>query len=40
VILLAQFQGLGGAAAIAGVWSLWHLIAGGAVVALMRRNKI
>lgn len=40
VILLAQFQGLGGAAAIAGVWSLWHLIAGGTVVALMRRNKI
>lgn len=39
VILLAQFQGLGGAAAIAAVWSLWHLIAGGAIVLLMRRQK-
>ena len=37
VILLAQFQGLGGAAAVAAVWSLWHLIAGGTVVAIMRR---
>lgn len=36
VILLAQFDGLGGAAAVAAVWSLWHLIAGGAVVAAMR----
>jgi BASS family bile acid:Na+ symporter len=36
VILLAQFQGLGGAAAVAAVWSLWHLIAGGLVVLLMR----
>jgi BASS family bile acid:Na+ symporter len=40
IILLAQFQGLGGAAAIAAVWSLWHLIAGGTVVAIMRRFKI
>lgn len=36
VILLAQFQGLGGAAAVAAVWSLWHLIAGGTLVLLMR----
>ena len=40
VILLAQFQGLGGAAAIAAVWSLWHLIAGGTVVTIMRRYGI
>lgn len=40
VILLAQFQGLGGAAAMAAVWSLWHLIAGGIIVAIMRRYKI
>ena len=29
VILLSQLQGLGGAAAIAAVWGVWHLIAGG-----------
>jgi len=40
VILLAQFEGLGGAAAIAAVWSLWHLIAGIVVVSLMRRKEI
>lgn len=40
VILLAQFHGLGGAAAIAAVWSLWHLIAGGTVAAVMRRYDI
>lgn len=40
VILLAQFQGLGGAAAVAAVWSLWHLIAGGTLVAIMRRQDI
>jgi BASS family bile acid:Na+ symporter len=36
VILLAQFQGLGGAAAVAAVWSLWHLVAGSVLVLLMR----
>jgi len=29
IILLAQLKGLGGAAAIAAVWGVWHLIAGG-----------
>ncbi|MGX6646881.1 bile acid:sodium symporter family protein [Maricaulaceae bacterium MS644] len=28
VILLGQFEGLGGAAAIVGLWSIWHLFAG------------
>lgn len=28
VILLSQLQGIGGAAAIAAVWGIWHLIAG------------
>jgi len=28
VILLSQFQGLGGAAAITAVWAIWHLMAG------------
>jgi len=28
IILLAQLKGLGGAAAIAAVWGVWHLIAG------------
>lgn len=28
VILLSQLQGIGGAAAIAAVWGVWHLIAG------------
>ena len=37
VILLAQLDGLGGAAAIAVTWGLWHLIAGGAMVALFRK---
>ncbi|MGI9200016.1 MAG: bile acid:sodium symporter family protein [Woeseiaceae bacterium] len=40
VILLAQFQGLGGAAAMAAVWSLWHLIAGTSAVTVMRRYNI
>lgn len=38
VLLLAQFQGLGGAAAVAAVWSLWHLVAGGILVSIMRRR--
>ena len=29
IILLAQLKGVGGAAAIAAVWGVWHLIAGG-----------
>mgnify|MGYP001824026460 CR=1 FL=1 len=40
VILLAQFQGLGGAAAMAAVWSLWHLIAGASTVTIMRRLNV
>ena len=40
VILLAQFQGLGGAAAMAAVWSLWHLIAGASTVFVMRRLNV
>lgn len=31
VILLSQLRGLGGAAAIAAVWGVWHLIAGGGI---------
>ena len=40
VILLGQFDGLGGAAAIAAVWGVWHLIAGGALVGVMRRYDV
>ena len=29
IILLSQLKGVGGAAAIAAVWSVWHLVAGG-----------
>tara|TARA_R110002072_G_scaffold41292_3_gene116177 strand:+ start:2917 stop:3849 length:933 start_codon:yes stop_codon:yes gene_type:complete len=36
LILLSQFEGLGGAAAITAVWSIWHLIAGGALAGLFR----
>ncbi|PWE16373.1 bile acid transporter [Marinicauda salina] len=32
VILLAAFDGIGGAVAMAGIWSVWHLIAGLALV--------
>jgi len=32
IILLAQLKGVGGAAAIAAVWGVWHLIAGGLLV--------
>ena len=43
VILLTQISGLGGAAAIAGMWGLWHLIGGGFMVLVFRladrRNK-
>lgn len=36
VLLLAQLEGLGGAAAIAAAWGVWHFISGGAMVALFR----
>ncbi len=36
VILIGQLEGLGGAAAIAATWGIWHLIAGGIIVALLR----
>ena len=37
VILISQLQGLGGAAAIAASWGVWHLVTGGAMVTLFRR---
>jgi BASS family bile acid:Na+ symporter len=37
VILLSQLKGLGGAAAIAAVWGVWHLIAGGLLALFFRR---
>ena len=36
VILIGQLHGLGGAAAIAATWGIWHLIAGGTIVGLLR----
>jgi len=36
VILLSQLKGLGGAAAIAAVWGVWDLIAGGLIVGFFR----
>lgn len=36
VILLTQLGGLGGAAAVAGLWGTWHIIAGLALVAVFR----
>ena len=36
VILIGQLKGLGGAAAIAAIWGVWHLIAGMLVVSLYR----
>ena len=36
VILLSQLEGLGGAAAIAAIWGVWHLIAGGFIVLVLR----
>lgn len=38
VILLTQLGGLGGAAAIAGLWGTWHIIGGLALVALFQFN--
>jgi BASS family bile acid:Na+ symporter len=32
IILLAQLKGVGGAAAVAAVWGVWHLMAGGLLV--------
>ncbi len=34
VILLSQLRGLGGAAAVAAVWGVWHLVAGGAIATM------
>jgi len=40
LILLNQFDGLGGAAALTAMWSVWHLIAGGMLALAFRfRNK-
>ena len=36
VLLLSQLQGLGGAAAIAAAWGVWHFFSGGAMIALFR----
>jgi BASS family bile acid:Na+ symporter len=36
VILLSQLNGLGGAAAVAVFWGVWHLIAGSLIVGLFR----
>ncbi|NNC78459.1 MAG: bile acid:sodium symporter family protein [Woeseiaceae bacterium] len=36
VILVGQLQGLGGAAAIAAVWGIWHLVAGSIIVGVLR----
>lgn len=36
VLLLAQLKGLGGAAAIATVWGVWHFFSGGAMILLYR----
>ena len=37
VILVSQLKGLGGAAAIAVVWGVWHLIAGGFIVLFLNK---
>jgi len=36
IILLSQLKGVGGAAAIAAVWGVWHIIAGGALAFIYR----
>lgn len=36
VLLLAQLKGLGGAAAIAAAWGVWHFFSGGVMIALFR----
>lgn len=37
VILLSQLKGLGGAAAVAAVWGVWHLVAGGLLALFFRQ---
>ncbi|MHA6289569.1 bile acid:sodium symporter family protein [Maricaulis sp. CAU 1757] len=37
LILLNQFDGIGGAAALVGLWSIWHLVAGSLLTGLFRR---
>ena len=34
VILIGQLKGLGGAAAVAAVWGVWHIVAGGALAGM------
>lgn len=36
MLLLAQLKGLGGAAAIAAAWGVWHFISGGVMILLFR----
>ena len=36
VLLLGQLKGFGAAAALAGVWGIWHYISGGALIAFYR----
>ncbi len=36
IILLSQFDGLGGAAALVGLWSVWHLCSGFALATVFR----
>lgn len=36
IILLGQFQGLGGAAAVTAMWAVWHLFSGTALVGIYR----
>lgn len=36
VLLLAQLKGLGGAAAIAAAWGVWHFFSGGLMISLFR----
>lgn len=36
VILLAQMDGVGGAAAIAAIWGVWHFFSGGFMIAVFR----
>lgn len=37
VLLLAQMQGVGGAAAIAALWGVWHFISGAAMILFFRQ---
>ncbi len=43
VLLIAQLKGMGGAAAIAAVWGVWHFFSGGAMIVFYRyldRRKV